>query len=94
MTPAEVLELCRKQRGWWQRWCETNPGDAARDRRIARERGWVARCDDPKLEVRCSELESLARVALAACGVVEALGSLEDLSDDERAALELLRGVA
>ena len=77
-------------RGWWERRNRDNPNDAAAERRQAERIGYVAGCDDPSITVRCSTLAELVAVARAADRLLDALGSLEDLTLDELAALEVL----
>ena len=51
--------------------------------------GYTARCDDPFMPVRCSTLAELVAVARAAALLADAL--VEDLTDDELAALATIR---
>jgi len=78
-----------EKRGWWQRRNAEHPNEAAAERRSAEVLGFTARCDDPWLSVRCSTLAELVAVARAAALLADAL--VEDLTDDERAALATIR---
>jgi len=77
------------ERERWRIQAREHPNDAAAERRTAKVIGYTARCDDPFLPVPCSVLAELVAVARAAALLADAL--VEDLTDDERAALATIR---
>lgn len=64
MTPAEWLTRCADRRAHEASVAAAQPDLARRRRRFAAERGWVCTFDDPMIQLRCSEVEALARQAL------------------------------
>jgi hypothetical protein len=78
---------------WWERCNDNRPDDAARERKKAARVGYVAHCDDPPLKVRASELAELVAVARAAVTLLDALATVQDMTEAERTALAVIEEV-